>query len=432
MRHAVGLLACVACALGLSACFAGRAGVGTNVISAADPSAFHTAGDTGVTSVAPAVFDAGCAQKIGTSDVLECKWFFRVRLNGAQNIDTVVPAGAFTDPKAAVPANATGVGPTPSFASIQSGTQLHLQPWTDYQTQGCGWVRTSNAPSTWIGPFCGGKDTNGDGQVDINTWSDPWSTQPDPSGFNPTRYNGMPLHWAGTGERVVDFGNCTTNAAYATGIARIPQWSVAGQYRSQLTTCDSAAQDVRVSDANQGDNGILGFASWRYLLATAHIVTTAPSKPTISLNSFYAGGSANRNTEVVIHESGHIAGLAHRRGTVMNAVGFGTFTAADAPNLATIGFLYGHADSAAAAASSPAAAVAAATPASAAGVRDPALRRLLQRGAGARSVRRTGRAETELSVNRGNGVIAVANVIYASESAAARDVERQAVDVAAP
>jgi hypothetical protein len=427
MRRIVGLLACVACALGISACFAGSAGVKTNIISAANPTAFHTASDTGVTTVGPAVFNAGCAAKLGSDDVLECKWFFRVRLASAANINSVVPPGADADPTQAFPVNAKGTGPTQTFATIESGTKLHLQPWTDYQTQGCGWVRLSSAPSTWKGPFCGGKDTNADGKVDLNTWSDPWATQNDPSGFNASRANGVIVHWAGTGQRQVDFGDCTLSSGYGVGISRIPQWVVAGRYKANLTTCDSAAQDVRVSESYKPGSGILGTAFYYFYTATGHIVTTAPNKPTISLNSYYASGDVNQNTEVVVHESGHIAGLAHRKGTIMNAVAFGQNTNADAPNLGTIGFLYNHDEPAAAAARA-----AKARKASPAAVRDPALRKLLAGGAGARLVTQTGRTETETLINRGNGVMQTVFTMYATEAGVARDVQRQNVDGAGP
>jgi hypothetical protein len=421
MRKLLAAAAGVMFALSLTACFAGSMGVKTNVISAANPSGFHVSSNTGVTTVGPAAFNAGCSAKLGTADVLECKWYFQVRLADAQNVDDVVPIGADSDPAKAYPENKAGTGPTQSFAAIESGTKLHLQPWTDYQTQGCAWVRLSSAPSTWRGPFCGGKDTNGDGKVDVGTWSDAWSTQPDPSGFNPERGNGMPLHWAGTAERAVDFGNCLNGSAWQAPYAKIAQWVVAGKYRARLTNCQNAAQDVWVYDQDDGDTGILGQANY-YWDGVGHFRNDDPYKPTIELNDYYAGVDPNINTEVMIHEAGHVAGLAHRRNTVMNAVGFGTHTAVDAPNLATLGFLYSHAD--AAGSSAPAARL------DASSARDPALKSLLSRGVGARSVRRTGARETRTQVNAGHGLIQMIDTIYANQPAASRDVARQAVAVA--
>ena len=194
-----------------------------------------------------------------------------------------------------------------------------------------------------------------------------------------------------------------------------------------MTTCDNATQDVRVSEVNQGNTGILGAANYRFFTATGHFVTTAPDKPTITLNSFYAGGGVDRNTEVLIHESGHIAGLAHRRGTVMNAVAFGTNLAADAPNLGTIGFLYAHADAATATAGA-----ASARQVSPLAVKDPVMRSLLARGPGAKTVRRSGRTETQTLINRGGGVFQVVTTMYTSEAGATRDVQRQAVDAPTP
>jgi hypothetical protein len=410
-RIGIALLSLLAVGL-LSACSIRQADVQTNTISAANPTAFHTESDTGVTRIGLAARDGRCASTFAGHSVRACRYFFKAALAGNTSaVHAIVPAGASTNPAGAYGDIPPNVGPV---ATVEAPDKISLQPQVKYRTQACAWVDYSDDGATGFqGPFCAGRDTNGDGSADSGTFGPEWITQTDPSGFNVLRTAGLIEHWADTtAERHVDVGNCISptllanNPGLAAGFSELNQWNVAGRLLVRNVPCAAANRDLRAFNQNQGANGVYGRASWD-IFNDGHIVFLTPENPsfpnpTFFVNDFYVGQFPDNYDEVVVkHEIGHNLGIAHddrSPASLMGPINFGTPTEVDQRQRNTINFLYGHTDSfnGNSGDSTPPARAG-----SSAASSDPVVRELRRRGRGARITVRQGTYETLTYVNRG-------------------------------
>jgi hypothetical protein len=404
-----------------SACSARQADVQTNTISAANPTAMHTASDTGNTRVGLAARDGECANTFAGRPVRACRYFFKAALAGG-GVHAVVPAGADTDVTRAYGDIPPGVGP---IATVEAPDKISLQPQVKYQTQACAYIDYTDDAKGFEGPFCAGSDTTGDGRADLNTFGPEWITATDPSGFNVFRINGLMLHWADTGtERHVDVGNCmrpsllASNPGLQAGLAELGQFNVAGRMLVRNVACNAATQEIRAYNRNLGANGVYGRAEFDAWASDGHYVFNAPSvapNPQFFVNDYYVGLFGDNYDELVVkHEIGHNLGLSHDDRSpvsLMRPVNFGTPTEVDQRQRDTLSFLYGHTDAydGNSGDSAPPAQPAANVPAF-----DPVVKKLRQKGRGAKLTLRAGRHETITYVDRGD-TISVQFTVYAPD-----------------
>ena len=419
-RRRLGLAVLTLFAVGLlSACSIRQADVQTNTISASNPTAFHTVSDTGNTSIGLAARDGRCAGTFAGHAVRACRFFFKAAFAGnTSSIQAIVPNGAQNNAALAYGDIPPNVGPV---ATVEASDKISLQPQVKYQTQACAWVDYSDDSAGFQGPFCVGRDTNGDGSADVNTFGPVWITQTDPSGFNVSRRNGVIQHWSDTStERHVDVGNCVNatllanNPGLATGFNELNQWNVANRLLVRNVACNAANREIRAFNQNQGNNGLYGQASFSFYTASGHIVfnDACCSNPTFFVNDAAVNAFPDNFDELVVkHEMGHAFGVAHDERTLnlMAPVNAGTPTEVDQANRDTINFLYGHTD--ATNGNSGDSATPGARDAAAVTAHDPVTRQLRRQGTGARVTTREGAYETVTYTNRGD-TVAVQHTVY--------------------